>query len=352
LSRGWASNSTLSEIADFLRARRRIIVTSHTKPDGDAVGSTIALVRALNLPMPWSGSARAEAWYFGPQPPWLADVALDTPYRVLPSGADLSGERPDAVVVLDTGSWMQLEEIQDFLASYRDRTAVIDHHFHGDPDVGDFRYIDTAAAAACQPVGELCRILLAKPTVAALPAPIAEALYLGLATDTGWFRHSNVTHKVMDLAGELLDAGADHVRLYRVVEQRQSPARLRLLARALGSLELFDHDRIAVLTLTREDFRATGAQPGDSGGFVDFGNAIETVLVTILLTEVPSSDAGGPATKVSLRSKLPTINVGTIASALGGGGHVQAAGARPRLGIDAAKREVVRLAEEHIRKVT
>ncbi|CAG0949713.1 bifunctional oligoribonuclease and PAP phosphatase NrnA [Phycisphaerales bacterium] len=346
-SADWKTNASLAEIAEFLRGKRRIVVTTHVKPDGDAVGSSLALVRALNLPGawgPWVPANRAEAWYFGPMPPWLRDIAGDTPYRVLDSGGMPEVDGLDAVVVVDTGSWLQLEALREWITARHEMVSLIDHHVQGNAAVAPRRHIDTSAAAACQPVAELCRLLLGKGSLAELPGPVAEMLYLGLATDTGWFRHSNVNHRVMETAGELLDAKADNVRLYQVVEQRESVSRLKLLSRALASLELFDHDRIAVMTLTREDFHGAHAQPGESGGFVDFGQAISGVLVTALLTEAEPGEFGGrgPVTKVSLRSKVG-VDVNAVAKVLGGGGHVQAAGARPSLAMDAAKREVVRL---------
>lgn len=349
-SADWKTNASLAEIAEFLRTKRRIVVTTHVKPDGDAVGSSLALVRALNTPGPWVSAGRAEAWYFGPTPPWLRDIAEDTPHRVLDAGGPPQVDGLDAIVVVDTGSWLQLETLQEWLGAHHDIASLIDHHVQGNAAVAPRRHIDTSAAAACQPVAELCRLLLGKNSLSQLPAKVAEMLYLGLATDTGWFRHSNVNHRVMETAGELLDAKADNVRLYQIVEQRETVSRLKLLSRALASLELFDHDRIAVMTLTREDFHAAHAQAGESGGFVDFGQAISGVLVTVLLTEADPGEYGGrgPATKVSLRSKVG-VDVNAVAKQLGGGGHVQAAGARPMLSLDGARRRVVELVSAAIK---
>ncbi len=355
----WSTNASLAEIATSLRAARRIVVLTHVKPDGDAVGSSIGMVRALNRPSAWSKGPRAEAWYFGPQPPWLADIAGDTPHRVMMQGQQPPEEATgvvDAVLVLDTGSWTQLEAVQPWLASRRAMTSVVDHHVSGNPEVASRLHIDTNAAAVCQPAAELARLVLDLPSLSALPADVAEAFYLGLATDTGWFRHSNVSRGVMETAGQLLDAGADHTRLYRLIEQRETPERLKLLARALASLELLDEGRLAVMKLSRKDFDQTKAQPGESGGFVDFGQSIPTVLVTCVLTEAapgeygPSSGtADAPVTKVSLRSKPiggPSntgVDVNVLAKELGGGGHVRAAGARTTMNLEQTAARVLEL---------
>ena len=353
----WATNSTLEQIAARLRAARKVVVLTHVKPDGDAIGSTMGLVRALNKPREWSKGPVAEAWYFGPTPPWLADVAGDTPYRALAENGPPEVEGVDAVAVLDTGSWSQLEAVHQWLGPRREMTVLVDHHVQGDPEVAGHRVIDTGAAAVCQPVAELCRILLGVADRTKLPADVAEPLYLGLCTDTGWFRHSNVSRGVMVTACDLLEAGADHVKLYQAVEQRESVTRLRLLSRALATLELHDNERLALMSLTKRDYAETGAQPGESGGFVDFGQSLATVEVTCLLTEATASDYGpgadtkGPLTKISLRSKASghEVDVNRIAKALGGGGHVRAAGARTNKSIEDTKAEVIRLVQEQTR---
>jgi phosphoesterase RecJ-like protein len=353
----WSTNSTLERIAEKLRGKRRIIVLTHVKPDGDAAGSSLALVRALNKPSEWVRGTRAEAWYCGPTPPWLADIAGDTPRRMLGDGGPPEVDGIDAVVVVDTGSWTQLEAVHEWLAPRRELTMLVDHHVQGDADVAADRVIDTSAAAVCQPVADLCRLVLGLPDRRKLPPDVAEALYLGLATDTGWFRHSNVSREVMVCAGDLLEAGANHVRLYQILEQQETVTRLKLLSRALATLELHDSNRLAIMSLTKKDFAESGAQPGESGGFVDFGQSIPTVEVTCLLTEASASDYGngqkadGPLTKISLRSKASghEVDVNVIAKKLGGGGHVRAAGARTMKSIEDTKVDVITLVQEQTR---
>lgn len=348
----WSTNTTLREIADGLRGKRRIVVLTHLKPDGDAVGSTMAVVRALNTPGPWVSAARAEAWYAGPVPPWLRAVAGDTPYRILEAGVQPDVPDVDAVVVLDTGSWTQLQPVREWLSTRAAITSLVDHHVQGDADVAARRFIDPESAAVCQPAALLCQAILNVNAATELPPRVAQALYLGLATDTGWFRHSNVSRRVMVLAGELLDAGADHVSLYQHVEQQETPSRLRLLGRALATLELHEAGTIATMTLTKRDFAECAAQPGESGGFVDHGQSIPSVRVTAVLTEASGAefgqDAAGTVTKISLRSKPGdgAIDVNAVAKRLGGGGHIRAAGARLAAPLDRAKAELVRLIAE------
>ncbi len=351
----WTTNTTLQSMADQLRGKQRVIVLTHVKPDGDAVGSSLGLVRALNKPREWVRAGRAEAWYFGPTPPWLSDVAGDTPHRSLGEGGPPEVEGVDAVVIVDTGSWTQMEAVREWLGPRRDMAFLVDHHIQGSDEVAASRFIDQSAAAVCQPVAELCRLLLGVAGRTDLPPDVAEALYLGMCTDTGWFRHSNVSREVLVAAGDLLAAGANHVRLFQAVEQRETVSRLRLLSRALATLELHDNDRVAMMALTKQDFAASGAQPGESGGFVDFGQSIPTVQVTCVLTEASGTDfgqsAGGLVTKISLRSKSGdhAVDVNRVAKSLGGGGHIRAAGARTTMNIEDTKAAIVRLVQEQTR---
>lgn len=346
----WTTSSTLDEIASWLRGGRQIVVLTHQKPDGDAVGSTLGAVRALNAA---AQMTVAQAWYTGPVPAWLPWLAGTTPFRVLnqENGQAVPPPiEPDRVLITDTGSWSQLDLLREWLGPMRPHAAVIDHHVQGDGDVAPRRHIDTAASAVCQPVAALCVKLLGVRSAAELPQAVATPLYLGLATDTGWFKHSNVTPDLLSLASELLRAGANSYELFQATEQRDKPGRIRLLAKALSSMELFESDQVAVMGLTRADFHAAGAEPQDTGGFVDTPATIERVKVVCLLTE--GEEQGQTVTKVSMRSKGgsgPTgVDVNEAARKLGGGGHVRAAGARVRASLAETKRRVLEILKEQL----
>ncbi|MAY75709.1 MAG: hypothetical protein CMJ31_13525 [Phycisphaerae bacterium] len=333
----WGSTTDAAGVVKWLREKRNVVVTTHTKPDGDAVGSSVALARALNIaaggsPGGFSGVAsRAEVWFHGPPPPWLGAVAGDVKRRQIdneygiPATAD-----PDAVVIVDTGAWSQLRPLEEWLSDRTGSCLVIDHHLRGDADVGATRLVETKAAAACQIVAPLCASLLGKTSITDLPVEVATPLYLGLATDTGWFRHANVTPAAMRTAADLLETGVDHEALHAMIEQRDKPSRLALLQRALASLEYHAEGAVAMMKLRQADFAETGASPGDSGGFLDVVRTVEVIRVAALLTEATVGSNEGPLTKVSFRSKggPGMVDVNQVASSLGGGGHAQAAGAR------------------------
>lgn len=337
----WGSTTDLPSLAAWLRGRRRVVIATHVKPDGDAVGSTLAVARALAIA--GGGAVEATPWYAGPLPEWFDEIVGETRTRHLDAmGLSGTGE-PDGILVMDTGSWSQLSEVQPWLRERYDRIAVLDHHLQGDPDVSPRRYIQTNAAAAAEPAAELCRLVLGRGRIEDLPVEVAEPLYLGLASDTGWFRHSNTSPSALRTAASLLDAGVNHARLYETTEQRARPSRLRLMGRALSSLELYNDGRVAVMTVTLADMHAAHAAPGDAGGFSDLALSIQSVLVSAVVTEAPVHEGAEPMTKVSLRSKTSpgSPDVNEIAKTLGGGGHARAAGAKMKCSLAEGKRRVI-----------
>lgn len=369
-SPAWATNAAPEQIVARLRdaihaaasGDQPILLFTHAKPDGDAAGSTLALCRAINLA---AGRDAAQIWYAGPFPRWLdelaAEPAASAPVRKLSStgvppvtGPRGTGLPPvttttthyPAILVLDTGSWPQLTEVEPLLRANFDRTIVLDHHLHGDADSGATKLIETAAAATTEVVAPICVGLLGLDGPAELPRPIAEPLYLGLATDTGWFHHSNVRAATMRLAADLIDAGVDTARLYQLVEQRDAPSRWRLLGRALNSLQLRPLSRggdAALMRLSLDDFARAGANRNDTGGFADMVMSIETVRVCAVLSEGETDPGDPPLTKISLRSKAgpDEIDVNEVSRSLGGGGHARAAGARVRAPMDEAERQLL-----------
>jgi bifunctional oligoribonuclease and PAP phosphatase NrnA len=340
----WGTNAALADIAERINRASSVIVLTHVKPDGDAVGSSLALVRAIaqsRRTSPSGVACPAEAWYTGPVPLWFSSVHRQTKTRSFTADMPTPPIDPDLIVVVDTGSWSQLDRFADWVRPRREKTAVIDHHRQGDPEIGVLRVVDTVAASATEIVAELACLLLKCASPAELDESIAEPLYLGLATDTGWFKHSNVTPRVLRLAADLLEAGVDHERLFLLTESRDRPARLKLMARALCSIDFAHGGTVAIQSLRQKDFDESGAAPQDIGGLVDIPKSVEAVKVSVLLTELKTPD--GVLTKVSMRSKggPDMVDVNLITQKFGGGGHAQAAGARIPLPIEEAKAKLI-----------
>lgn len=329
---GWTSNADAQSVAQRLRAASRVVVFTHTKPDGDAIGSTLALTLTLR-----DLGAQATTIAIGPWSPRFDFLAEGAPIIHREPDQPPSEQEirliadADTFVITDTGSWSQLEAVRTHIETAPHKTIIIDHHGHGDESVANLRWIDTSAAAACEMVAHLCARILHHHSPAKLPRKIADCLYLGIATDTGWFRFSNVTSNTLRTAADLLDAGANADTLYQQTELTDSPERLLLMRRALASLRLEVGGEAAIMSLTLRDFEETGASRDDYGGIVDIPKTVGAIKVTALALE--SNDS---RTKLSLRSKAGTgsVDVNIIAQQFGGGGHKHAAGARTDLPLE------------------
>lgn len=337
----YTSTASAAQIAARLRSTKRLVVITHAKPDGDASGSVLAVVRLAQR----MGIA-AEGWFVGPFPSWLGDFAGETPIRKLGDykvDVDPSWGEPDTIAIVDTGSWVQLDQLRAWLETRTSKTLIVDHHLHGNTDVAALRLIDSTAASCTQVLAGVVDAALGLSDGAAIPREIADALYFGLATDTGWFRFSNATAPTFRLAARLHDSGVDAPKLYEMSEQRDAPARPRLLGRALAGMQWYANNTIGVLSLSQSDFAAVGAGPEDVGGFGDAVMSVKGVRMVAVFTEMSPANADKPLTKVSMRSKPGpnAIDVAAVCSTLGGGGHARAAGLKLAQPLELAKRSVL-----------
>lgn len=337
----YESTATADQIAARLKLAGSATVLTHAKPDGDAVGSTLAVARTL-----MAQGARAEIRYAGPVPAWLRTLAGTTPWSEIAPGSHSTGQipSPDSIVIVDTGSWNQLAESRALIEQFPDRVVLIDHHVAGNADVAPLRLIEKAAASATEVLTPVCCAVLGVASPSLLPLDVAQALYLGLATDTGWFRFSSVSPNTLRLAADLKEAGVNHTDLYRLIEQQDTISRWRLLGRSLSSVQLHDvghpAGKLAIGLLNLEDFAQTGADHNDTGGFADMVLAVQEVAASAVLVQQDVVPGQPPVTKLSIRCKPgangtgPFFNAATITARLGGGGHVLAAGAKINAGLE------------------
>ncbi len=330
----YKSTSDLNEIARKLQAASSVAIISHARPDGDAAGSILALSRALRV----MGKS-VDAIFTGQVDPNIRGLAEVGEVRLDTAAPIDSGI--DHLLVVDTGSWNQLAPLDVAVRAFGERVIGIDHHARGE-EVAATRFVDTTAASTTQVLVRLIDELGIdlRQTAPGGCRTIAEALFVGLATDTGWFQFQNATPAVFALASRLLDTGVDRVGLYRALEENGRPERLVAMGRALASLELLRESRVAVMALSHADFKSTGATTDDAGGVVNIPLEIGCVRMSALLTE---SQPG--ITKISFRSKprpdgRPWVNVSDFAAKFGGGGHVFAAGGRISAATEEARRRV------------
>ena len=323
-----------------------VVVLTHVKPDGDALGSMMGLVGALRYV-----GIPAQGWLIGPVPAALRPFAEALGIQELESGAPLH-PRPAAAVLVDTGSWAQCDAglgwVKPWLEANLLRSAIVDHHLSGDVP-GEKRWIDHQAAACSEMIAELaealgCPILDADKQDKSLQ-PLREALYLGIATDTGWFRFSNTREQTLSLAAKLLATGVDGAGLYIRVEHQDRPARLSLMAAALNNIRWLAGERGALMVLSAEDFKRTGARLAETEGIVDFPRKVAGVRVACLATE-QLLDGGKSRVRLSFRSNPGerAVDVSKLANRFGGGGHARAAGAK----LDGTLSDVIARVEQAI----
>ena len=343
----YTSNTTLDHAAELLSGARRIVVTTHAKPDGDACGAAAALTGVLR------GSGKTVLGVLMPPVPANLQFLLDAQpaLHVCPARGDdpvvaAAVAQADLIVVLDTGAWSQLAPLRELLGSALARTLILDHHLSGDV-AARYCYVDAAAAAACEIVAQVIDRIADD---AAWSPNVCQALFVGLAADTGWFRFSNTRAEAHELAARLLRRGVDQAEIYRKLEQNERPAKLALLARAVQSLSLLADNRAAIMVLHADDFAQTGALIEETEQLVDLPRAVGSVQVVALIVEPPAQDgtrtrsgvassrdtssntrdAGGGAIRISFRSKpgAHAIDASALAQRFGGGGHARAAGAK------------------------
>jgi len=331
------SNTSLAAIADLIReAVGTIFITTHAKPDGDAYGSVVALACALNK----IGKTTFPC-FAPPVARQLADL----------KGHDLTHTLNDSLtipdcglyIILDTGAWSQVEPLRKTLEPNLTNTLIIDHHLSGDIEA-THKYIDADAGACAEIIAELLDLLDESGGAGSFDATIAEALFVGIGSDTGWFRFSNTRPHTHRLAARLLEMGVNHADLFARLHQTERPAKLALLTRALDSLTLIAEGKAAVMCLTASDFAETGALEEETERLIDVPQQVGTIQAVALVTESSIDTPNGkqPLARISFRSKPGpnAVNVAELAAQLGGGGHARAAGAKVQAPIDQALHQV------------
>ncbi len=292
------------------RAKLHVLVT-HVNPDGDAIGSQVGLGRYLI-----SRGLEVRIVNQDATPHELKFLEFDGPEveSYDPSRHDGLLDAADAIVLIDNSAPDRLGRMEALVRARAAKAFCIDHHPTRGTAWAD-NVIDTTASATAVIVYELILAAGGRPDRAA-----ADALYAGLATDTGFFRFNSTSSRAFRVAADLLEAGADPTRCYREVYERNSPAYTRLLGRALAGLSLTADGAVASVGITLAMIEACGAQGVDTSEVTTPLLAVDGVRLAILFREL----AGGKV-KVSLRSK-GALDVQRIASEFGGGGHRNASG--------------------------
>ncbi len=298
------------KLISLIRKHDRFVLTSHIRPDCDALGSELGMAGILEA------MGKEVVIVNGHQtPPILSFLDPTGSIRVIGEnilGADVSG---DCLIVLDTSAWAQLGPMAEVLRRFEGTKIVIDHHV-GEDDLGAQFFKDTSAEAT----GHLVA-LLAKHAGVPITKEMATALYSAIATDTGWFRFASTTSDTYRIIGDLVDCGASPSSIYGDLYERDTLGRVRLRGRILSRVQVENNGQLAHTFVRKEDFVESGALASDTEDAINLALAIVGVKVAFIMIELLK---GG--FKVSFRSRCH-VDCNELSRLFGGGGHRAAAGA-------------------------
>ena len=318
-------DSEIEAVVPALLSARRVVLTTHINPDGDGLGSEIAMAG-------WFAGRGREVMIINDSPTPAVYSFLDPEHRIRQFTVDRDGpaiDRADLIVVLDTNSTARLRAMEPYVIASRATKICIDHHLDPSP-FATYYLIDDDATST----GEILYRLLTRLRGPDLAPHIAEALYCAIMTDTGSFRYPRVDPEIFRICARLIECGADPVKIFANVFERWSGGRVRLLGEMLAGLKTEYSGKLAYVTISRDMLARTDTGEEDTDNFTTFPMSVEGVLVGILFLEL---DKG---VKISFRSK-GEIPINELAREFGGNGHRNAAGARIETGTLAAIRELV-----------
>jgi phosphoesterase RecJ-like protein len=316
------------ELDQRINESRRILLTTHVRPDGDALGSELGLAELLR--------ARGKSVEILNSSPTPARYRFLDPDGTLFGCIDPADPRPssdpDLFIVVDTGTWSQLAGLAPYVRTIRYPKVVIDHHVSQD-DLGALRLVDTSAAASGMMIYQAYREL-----GGTISAKAAEALFVAIAMDTGWMRHPNSSPQVFEAQAALVERGAKPHEIYRLLFEQNRVERLRMLGLLFERIERLVEGRLATSYLSWDDIIGMGAHPMETEDFINELMTLAGVQVAILF--IGQADGG---TKVSFRSRS-SFDCSAFAERFGGGGHRAAAGASLAEAVTQAREVILPLA--------
>lgn len=318
----------MDTVIDRLTESQAIFLSTHINPDGDAIGSLIA----LGLGLQQNGK---HIYLYNASP-------IPAVYRFLPGVQLVQQVLPessawDTAVVLDCGTLDRIGMAVDFVRGLP-QVINIDHHVTN-TNFGQYRLVDSTACSSAEIVYRLL-----KKMAITIDAAIATSIYTGILTDTGSFRFANTNSAAYTICSEMVQAGVDPYTVAQHVYGTYSLGRIKLLNMALDSIEISANGKLSLMTLTQDMFRETDTNPEDVDGMINYAKRIEDVKVAALIME----NENGAVQKryhVSLRSD-GTVDVAEIAASFGGGGHFSAAGFGVESSLKDLKKTIDSIAEK------
>jgi phosphoesterase RecJ-like protein len=317
------SSGELSQIVEAIRTRRRFVISSHSRPDGDSIGSSVAMAYALR-----ALGKEAHVVHSDPPPGPLKQFPGVREIQVAP---EVDGPY-DAAIIMECG------DLQRTGVAGLDRFFVIniDHH-PGNTGYGQLNWFDPTAAACGEMVFDLGKALGSPFT-----PEIATHIYLAILTDTGSFHYSSISPRTFEICKEALEVGVDPVLVARNVYDSNNMGRLKLFGAVLSAMQIDPSGRVAIVYLDHEMARAAGGTYEDTEGLINLPLTVKEILAIVFFKQIE-----GDEYRVSMRSK-GDIDIGAIAKEFGGGGHKNAAGCSVTGAIDALQKMFIEKIEAAI----
>jgi phosphoesterase RecJ-like protein len=314
------------QIIDVINKSSKIAVTSHVQPDGDNVGSSLALCLALQK--------------LGKQAMYVIDDNIPEVYRFLKGAREvdrlssLTALDYDLVIAMDCGDMERLGKVRQL--AEKTRLINIDHHI-SNTRFGEINLVEENASATAEIAYKLI-----KSMGIFIDRDIAECIYTGIVTDTGMFQYSNTSEETHSITAELIIAGVSPSDIFNKVYQNSPKEKVILMKEALKSLEFYNDDKVSCISISKAQIDNIAKEDLDTEGIVNLGRDIAGVEVSIFLKEKETN-----VVKVSLRSKS-YVDVCVIAKDFGGGGHVRASGCTITGNLEQAKQQILLALQKQI----
>jgi len=324
------------ELKNLLSGPKQIVILSHRNPDGDAIGSSLAMNHYLtrlghkcDMIVP-NEFPKFLKWMDGAKDIQIAEYS--------PSNSRNLIEKAELIFILDFNTTSRIDEVGQWVEKSAAPKVMIDHHQQ--PQEFDFMYSDTEIPATCQMI---YNFIEAMGHLDLIDRSIGECIYTGIMTDTGNFRFKNTSATTHRIVAELMDKGVEAEHVYNLIFNTQSPDRLRLLGKVLDSIRILPEYRTAFMYLTRKQQLKYNTQKGDTEGFVNYGLGIDNFIFSVIFIE----DMQKNFYKISFRSK-GNFDVNEFARKyFNGGGHINAAGGRSDLSLKETLDKFEKLLEQH-----
>ena len=294
----------INEIIKKIKLFNKIGITFHSSPDGDSLGSALALLIGLR-------KLKKEVYI-------ISKEVIPQLFQFLPCSDEINGEiiepliDTECVIVLDCGDFKRINA-NLFMQNKKFELINIDHHLSNDL-YGDLNFVDTHASAVAEIVYKLLKLLHVE-----IDKEISKCLYTSLITDTGSFRHSNTTAVTHNIAGELINTGIEFSKIHRLIFENKKFKKIKFYGEVINNMTIELNDKVCIMYISKNILGKYESVSSDTSDVITFGDSIDTVEVTILIKEAENG------VKVSLRSKS-LVDVSKIAEVFDGGGHIRASG--------------------------